>query len=86
MMTLCHGKLGDAKLYVKGSLDTLFYQCSAFIDASGERQMMNEKSRAKIRAALSNCAEEQSVPICICYKDMTREELSPSDMFTDSGG
>lgn len=47
---------------------------------------MNEKSRDMIRTKLHESANESSIPICICYKDIEKGELEPNEMFSDSGG
>jgi len=49
--------------------------------------MLNEQSRNNILSQLKSAKEEHSVPICICYKDLTEDELNSeikNEMFNDA--
>ena len=47
---------------------------------------MNAERRETIRAQLHEISDESLIPICICRKDISKEEMEPNLMFSDSGG
>lgn len=84
MMTLIKAPNGKQRLMVKGSLNTLFYQCTSFLAKNGERQNLNETTRHNLWTKLSEIGGEESIPICVCYKEITADDLDTSSMFNSS--
>jgi len=47
---------------------------------------LNESLRDSLWSRLIDVGNEGSIPICICYKDISSEDIESNDIFSDSGG
>lgn len=86
MMTLIDKVSGDKKLLVKGAFDELYRQCTFFVDDEGNQKRIDDETRQRIKSELDEAMNEHTIPICICSKDISQDDLKPRNQNHDSGG
>ncbi|CAI2381776.1 unnamed protein product [Moneuplotes crassus] len=86
MMTLIDQPSGDKKLLIKGSFEDLYRQCTYYVDDEGNSKKIDNDARDRIKNSIIDASSESTIAICICTKDISRDDLNPQKDNHDSGG
>lgn len=86
MMTLTSKVSGDKKLLIKGSFNHLYRQCTYYINDEGTQCKIDNDTRDRIKCQIEDAMTESNFLICICYKDISQDDLKPQVQNHDSGG
>ena len=71
---------------IKGSFEDLYRQCTFFIDDEGNSVRIDNDARDRIRNSITDASTESTIPICICMKEISQDDLNPQQQNHDSGG
>jgi magnesium-transporting ATPase (P-type) len=86
MMTLIDKVSGDKRLLIKGSYHELYRQCTFYIDDEGNPKPIDNETRNRINNEITEALNDSLIPICICYKDISQDDLKSNSINPDSGG